>query len=93
MEATMDGTLAKWGNSQGMRISKDMCDLLGISPGTPYHAIADPATSSLVITFEPSPGRYHRNRKCSLEELCEKWDKGKVGKEWGGPDIGAEVVE
>lgn len=93
MEATMDGTLAKWGNSQGMRISKEMCDVLGVRLGTPYHAVADPATSTVTITFAQPQSRYHRNRKVSMEELCAGWEGNKVGEEWGGPDVGAEVVE
>lgn len=89
----MDGTLAKWGNSQGARLSKEMCDALGIRPGASYHAVADPVTSTVTITFEQPQSRYHRNRRISMEELCADWKDGKVGKEWGGPDVGAEVVE
>lgn len=55
MEAATDGTLATWGNSQGTRLSKEICDALGVKPRTPYHAVADPATSAVVITCDARP--------------------------------------
>lgn len=36
---------------------------------------------------------HQRNRKVGIEELCADWAGGKVGVEWGGSDVGAEVVE
>lgn len=35
--------------------------------------------------------RYSRSREVSMEELCVGWDGVKVGEEWGGPDVGAEI--
>lgn len=92
MQATATGTLAKWGNSQGVRIPKDMCELLGARIGTPVDIRADQAKSELVIKFARPDGRYHRNRKVSMEELCSDWVGEKVGEEWGGIDVGLEVV-
>lgn len=93
MDAVADTTLARWGNSQGFRVPKEMCDLLGVHVGSKARVRADQAKSQLVITFEQPARTYQRNRKLSMEELCEGWHGGKVGEEWGGPDIGAEVVE
>lgn len=93
MGAVVDTTLARWGNSQGFRVPKEMCDFLGVRVGSKAHVRADQAKSQLIITFEQPVRTYQRNRKVSMEELCEGWCGGKVGEEWGGSDIGAEVVE
>ena len=93
MSPAMTGTLAKWGNSQGVRIPKDVCDLLGVQVGTPVGLSVNQARSEVTITFERPARKYQRSRKVSLEELCAGWDGGKVGTEWGGADVGAEVVE
>ena len=92
MGVTTGVTLCKWGNSQGLRIPKEMCDLLGVKVGASASIEADQVNSQLVITFERPAHTYRRSRKVSMEELCTNWSGGKVGKEWGGPDIGAEVV-
>ncbi len=86
-------TLSKWGNSQGIRIPKDLCDLLGVNVGAVADIEANQARSSLVITFEQPRRKYRRNRRVSMEELCAGWEGGKIGEEWGGPDVGAEEVE
>jgi hypothetical protein len=52
----------------------------------------DPATSSLTLTFQKPRRRYARTRKMTMEEFAAGWEGGKVGAEWGGPDVGAEVV-
>ena len=88
MGVTTGVTLCKWGNSQGLRIPKEMCDLLGVKVGASASIEADQVNSQLVITAHT----YRLSRKVSMEELCANWSGGKVGKEWGGPDIGAEVV-
>ena len=93
MPSTMTGTLTKWGNSQGVRIPKDVCDLLGVQIGAPVGLSVDQAKSEVTITFKRPERKYQRSRKVSMEELCAGWDGGKVGTEWGGPDVGAEVVE
>lgn len=89
----MTGTLAKWGNSQGVRIPKDVCDLLGVQVGALVGLSVDQAKSAVIITFEKPARRYQRSRKVSMEQLCADWEGDKVGVEWGGPDVGAEVVE
>lgn len=93
MGAMATGTLAKWGNSQGVRIPKDICDLLELRVGVPVDMRVDQAKSEVTLTFAQPERAYARNRKVSLAELCAGWDVGKVGEEWGGPDMGAEVVE
>ena len=92
MEAVVGSTLSKWGNSQGIRIPKEVCDLLGIGIGSPAKIEVDQARSQLTVSFDRPEHKYRRNRKVSLVELCAEWDGEKVGEEWGGPDVGAEVV-
>ena len=93
MEAFTDATLVKWGNSQGLRIPKDVCDMLGIGVGSKARIIVDAPHSTMTLQFEQPQRKYHRSRKVSMEELCEGWSGGKVGEEWAGSDVGAEVVE
>lgn len=92
MGMIMTGTLAKWGNSQGIRIPKEACELLGIQVGATAHIEIDQAQSEIVLRFPRPEQKYSRSRKVSLEELCSEWNGGKVGEEWGGADVGAEVV-
>lgn len=92
MPAAMTGTLARWGNSQGVRIPKDVCEMLGIHIGAIADMRVDQAKSEVVLKFERPAERYQRNRKVSMEDLCAGWTGGRVGEEWGGPDVGAEVV-
>lgn len=68
--------------------------------GTPRLAVGalvglsvDQAKSAVIITFEKPARKYHRSRKVSMEQLCADWEGDKVGVEWGGSDVGAEVVE
>ena len=92
METIMKTTLAKWGNSQGFRIPKEVCELLGIGLGSEAQMTVDAPNQQVTLTFEQPKRKYHRSRKVSLEELCAGWSGGKVGEEWGGADVGAEVV-
>ena len=89
----MQATLTRWGNSQGLRVPLEACNALGVTVGARAELQVDPATSTLTVKFEQPTRRYARHRKMSLEEFAAGWSGGKVGKEWGGPDVGAEVVE
>lgn len=88
----MEATLVKWGNSQGVRIPSQICGELGVRPGAVAEVTVDPVHSSLTLTFEKPRRRYSRTRKMTMEEFAAGWDGGKVGQEWGGPDVGAEVI-
>ena len=92
VETVMTTTLAKWGNSQGMRIPKEVCELLGVKLGSRAEMSIDAPKSQVTFTFEQPERKYRRSRRVSMEELCAGWHGGKVGEEWGGPDVGAEVV-
>lgn len=91
-----EATLTRWGNSQGIRIPKETCGLLGIAPGARAEVSVDPAASTMTLRFErtEAPRRYSRARKRTLEELAEErgWDGERAGAEWIGADVGAEVV-
>ena len=80
----MNGTLGKWGNSQGVRIPKDVCDLLGLKIGAPMRLDVNQAASQVTLTFEKPRRLYARTKKVSLEELCAGWAGGKIGKVRGG---------
>ena len=90
----MQATLVKWGNSQGIRVPKEACDLLDLAVGARGTMEVDVEGNRIVITFErchPRP-KYRRHGHATLEELAAGWTGGKVGEEWGGADVGAEEV-
>ncbi len=93
MSVMTSATLAKWGNSQGIRIPRDLCDMLGLQIGSVANISVNQARNEVVLAFDRPKQKYQRNRKVSMEELCSNWDGKKAGEEWGGPDVGAEVVE
>lgn len=93
MATSTMGTIAKWGNSQGIRISKEICDALGIHIGSPVELTVNHAKSEVLLSFPRQNQKYTRNRKVSMAELCAGYTGDKVGEEWGGSDVGAEVVE
>lgn len=74
MDAVMDATLVKWGNSQGLRVPKEACDLLGIDLGAKAKMVVDSASSQLLITFEQPKRQFQRTRKVSIEELFEGFE-------------------
>ena len=92
----MNARLVKWGNSQGIRIPKDVCEMLDIAIGARGRMEVDYDSSSITITFEKTgnPPRYTRRSHATLEEIAAAsgWDGGKVGEEWGGEDVGSEEV-
>ena len=100
MEAVLDTTLAKWGNSQGFRVPKEACELLGISLGSKAKMSVDTTSSSLLLTFEQPERKFHRTRKLTAAELFKGYkgvyeppaDWPTIGNEidWGDP-VGNEV--
>lgn len=92
MAVVTDVTLTRWGNSQGLRIPREVCDLLGIGVGSRATVSADASSGVVTLAFERPGRRYARSRRVSIEELCAGWDGDRVGEEWGGPDVGGEVV-
>ena len=88
----MDARLVKWGNSQAVRVPKEACDELGIKVGDRGSMTIDVPRSRIVITFDSGIRRFRRRSTKSLEELAQDWQGGRVGEEWGGPDVGSEQV-
>lgn len=90
----MQTTLAKWGNSNGIRIPADICAELGVTTGDVADLELDAIACSLTLRFSKSPTRgYRRHRKMTMEEFAAGWEGGKTGtEEWGGCDVGAEAV-
>ena len=88
-------TLSKWGNGRGVRIPAEVCAELGISVGDIADIEVDELRSSVTFAFRKNKQRsYSRHRKMTMEEFASGWSGGKTAtKEWGGEDIGAEVVE
>ena len=74
------GTLAKWGNSQGVLIPKLFCDQLGIKPGDKLNIDLDDSK----ITIKPG-------KEFTLSSLMEGYS-GPMPEEydWGEP-MGKEV--
>ena len=88
----MQATLSKWGNSKGIRIPAEAIEALDLVVGAKAEVTIDSEKSAIILTFhQPKPG-YSRSKKMTLEEFAEGWDGGKVGEEWTGEDVGAELV-
>ena len=100
MDAMLETTLSKWGNSQGFRVPKEVCDLLGIALGSKAKVSVDAANSQLTLTFDQPSRSFRRTRKVTIEELFEGYageyeppaDWPTVGNEvdWGAP-VGKEA--
>lgn len=87
-------TLSRWGNSQGFRIPKEDCEALGLGLGDQVDIVVDAPSGRLIL--QRPQGRYRtytRSEKVSLETLMGDYHGPKVGEEWSGPDVGAEVVD
>jgi antitoxin component of MazEF toxin-antitoxin module len=87
---TTTATLTKWGNSQGFIVSKSICNAAGFRVGDTAEVRVD--EQGRIVFGRVEPKRYERKQVLSLEEFAAGWTGERVGKEWGGPDVGAEVV-
>jgi antitoxin MazE len=74
MDAVMNTTLTKWGNSQGFRVPREACDLLGVGLGAKAKMVVDSANSQLLLTFEQPKRKFRRTRRVSIDELFEGYD-------------------
>lgn len=74
MPCVMESTLAKWGNSQGFRVPKEACEMLGVQPGSPATIEVDAERARLVVTFVQEQGPYHRTRRASAADVLAGFD-------------------
>ena len=94
-------TIRAWGNSKGLIIPKNICDLLGLSAGDQVSITPNAERSSIEISSLKR--RYSRSEKLTSEQLFSAWDKpysipddfsdsSSVGSEvsWGEP-VGKEM--
>lgn len=89
----MDATVLKWGNSRGLRLPAEAIRELGVEDGERAEVRVDVAHRAITLVF-PDRGRpYSRSGRLTMEQFADGWDGPKVGIEWGGHDVGAEVVE
>ena len=86
-------TLNKWGNGQGIRIPKEVCDRIGVKIGARATMVVSESENTISFSFEKEPTRFQRRSKVAMKELAAGWTGGKTGEEWGGSDVGSEVVE
>jgi antitoxin component of MazEF toxin-antitoxin module len=89
-ENATTATLTKWGNSQGFIVSKSICATAGFRVGDT--AKVEVNEQGQIVFGHVEPKRYERKRMLSLEEFAADWTGERVGKEWSGTDVGAEVV-
>jgi antitoxin component of MazEF toxin-antitoxin module len=87
---TATATLAKWGNSQGFIVSKSICKAAGFRVGDTAKIEVD--EQGRIVFDHVESKRYERKRMLSLEEFAAGWTGKRIGEEWSGPDVGAEVV-
>jgi len=81
----MNTTIQKWGNSQGLRLKKEILEALNLSAGDGVNVSV--ASGNIVI----SPSRKQR-KKINLEKLLSKVPEGYNAKEvnWG-KSVGKEI--
>lgn len=84
--------LSKWGNCRAVRIPSEVCAQLGVDAGSVADLSFDAEAGVVTLAFEKPERRYSRSRKMTLREFAAGWTGDKVGEEWGGADLGAEVV-
>ena len=89
----MDAVLSKWGNSKALRLPSEVCGRLGVDVGSVARMTVDDAARSVTFSFDQPQRKYVRTKRMTMEEFAAGWAGGKVGEEWGGLDVGAEVVE
>lgn len=89
----MQATLSKWGNSKGLRVPAQAVEELDLVVGARADITIDSSRRSITYTFEEPSSGYARSRRMTLEEFANGWDGDKVGEEWAGTDVGAEVIE
>ena len=89
----MDAMLSKWGNSKALRLPSEVCGRLGVDVGSIAQVTVDDAARSVTFSFNQSRQKYARTKRMTMEEFADGWHGGAVGEEWGGSDVGAEVVE
>lgn len=89
----MDAVLGKWGNSKALRVPSELCSQLGIDVGSVAKVTVNESARSLTFSFEAAQRAYSRSKRMTMEEFAAGWEGPKTGKEWGGSDVGAEVIE
>ena len=83
-------TLQKWGNSQGVRIPKELCEQAGITVGSPVVIEYDSGVISIRAVRERP--RYAPARKVDLDELFAGYEGVYRGEEWLDSRVGDEGV-
>ncbi len=86
-------TLGKWGNSQALTVPSEICSIMGLSIGAKAEVEYDLGNYCVTYRFEKMKTGYSRSKKMTMEEFAQGYIGPKVGEEWGGSDVGAEVVE
>ncbi|MCL2137725.1 MAG: AbrB/MazE/SpoVT family DNA-binding domain-containing protein [Coriobacteriia bacterium] len=82
--------LAKWGNGQGVRIPKAICEQIGASVGDIVNIWVGP-DNTLVLSFLKA--KYQRRRIATMDDLLRNRKGSIPSVDLWGEDIGAEVVE
>jgi len=88
MEAV--STLIKWGNSQGIYVTKSVCDRIGAKVGDRANIQIQP-DNSLRVSFVNSG--YRRRKQVSIDDLFRGSQSIHTSSDPWGDDMGAEVVE
>ena len=90
MTDTVSTVLRKWGNSQGFILPSSMCKEANLKVGDSFVIEID--DSGRIIINRLQEKTYSRSEVLTLEEFVGNWAGDKVGEEWSGLDVGAEVV-
>ena len=83
--------VVKWGNSQGVRIPRNVIDAAGLRVGDDVSLRVDGHT--IVIAVMSPQLRYRRAGHRSIEEIFAGYDGEPQGEEWLVGRVGAEVFD
>ncbi|MBR3316947.1 MAG: AbrB/MazE/SpoVT family DNA-binding domain-containing protein [Atopobiaceae bacterium] len=86
-----ESKVVKWGNSQGVRIPRSMCDAVGIGVGDTLHLMVEGHT--IVISAVQDRPRYKRRGNRTIEEVFAGYEGPPMGDEWIHGRVGAEVLD
>ena len=80
------------GESKALRVPSELCSQLGIDIGSVAKVTVNESDRSLTFSFETMHQAYSRIKRMTMEKFAAGLEGPKTGKEWGGSDVGAEVV-
>ena len=88
---TAEAKVARWGNSQGVRIRRGVIDAAGLSVGD--DVLLSVEDGRIVVSALRTRPRYRRAGRRSIEEVFAGYEGPAEGAEWLVGRVGAEALD